>query len=156
MENTSKKLISIIFIIIVFILLLLFKMKYGTYGRGDFNNLFDQSKEEILENYGEPIEDKMLNTKSERLAYEKIDFIISSSSPQKPDSIRITDPDIHFGILQIGVGSTRREVMLAYGLKKSLKNEKNDAYSVQNGVYVTTFYFDNDDRVYKIACGVSI
>ena len=86
----------------------------------------------------------------------QIDFIVSSSSPQKPDSIRVTDPNIRFGILKIGVGSTRREVMLAYGIKKKLKNDKGNAYSVQNGVYVTTFYFNDNDRVYKIACGISI
>ena len=28
------------------------KMKYGIYGKNDFNNLFNQSKEEILKNYG--------------------------------------------------------------------------------------------------------
>lgn len=54
------------------------------------------------------------------------------------------------------MGSTRREVMLAYGLKKTLKNDKGNAYSVQNGVYVTTFYFNDNDSVYKIACGISI
>ena len=157
-ETCCPKRMQIIFIgIAIFIVLLIFlKMKYGIYGKNDFNNLFNQSKEEILKNYGNPIEDKMLNTRSERLTYDKIDFIVSSSSPQKPDSIRVTDPNIRFGILKIGVGSTRREVMLAYGLKKTLKNDKGNAYSVQNGVYVTTFYFNDNDRVYKIACGISI
>ena len=161
MENAmsrrkGKKLIIFIGIAIFIFLLIFLKMKYGIYGKNDFNNLFNQSKEEILKNYGNPIEDKMLNTRSERLTYDKIDFIVSSSSPQKPDSIRVTDPNIRFGILKIGVGSTRREVMLAYGLKKTLKNDKGNAYSVQNGVYVTTFYFNDNDRVYKIACGISI
>lgn len=161
MENAmsrrkGKKLIIFIGIAIFIVLLIFLKMKYGIYGKNDFNNLFNQSKEEILKNYGNPIEDKMLNTRSERLTYDKIDFIVSSSSPQKPDSIRVTDPNIRFGILKIGVGSTRREVMLAYGLKKTLKNDKGNAYSVQNCVYVTTFYFNDNDRVYKIACGISI
>lgn len=40
--------------------------------------------------------------------------------------------------------------------KKTLKNDKGNAYSVQNGVYVTTFYFKDNDSVYKIACGISI
>ena len=154
--NEEPKLIIFIGIAIFIVLLIFLKMKYGIYGKNDFNNLFNQSKEEILKNYGNPIEDKMLNTRSERLTYDKIDFIVSSSSPQKPDSIRVTDPNIRFGILKIGVGSTRREVMLAYGLKKTLKNDKGNAYSVQNGVYVTTFYFNDNDRVYKIACGISI
>lgn len=161
MENAmsrrkGKKLIIFIGIAIFIVLLNFLKMKYGIYGKNDFNNLFNQSKEEILKNYGNPIEDKMLNTRSERLTYDKIDSIVSSSSPQKPDSIRVTDPNIRFGILKIGVGSTRREVMLAYGLKKTLKNDKGNAYSVQNCVYVTTFYFNDNDRVYKIACGISI
>ena len=94
-------------------------MKYGIYGKNDFNNLFNQSKEEILKNYGNPIEDKMLNTRSERLTYDKIDFIVSSSSPQKPDSIRVTDPNIRFGILKIGVGSTRRDIVAQLSRQKS-------------------------------------
>ena len=86
MENAmsrrkGKKLIIFIGIAIFIVLLIFLKMKYGIYGKNDFNNLFNQSKEEILKNYGNPIEDKMLNTRSERLTYDKIDFIVSSSSP---------------------------------------------------------------------------
>ncbi len=69
------------------------------------------------------------------------------------ESVRITDPGIRFGILQIGVGSSKKEVMLAYGLKKTLSNEEENEYAVQNGLYSTSFYFDENDRVYKIACG---
>ena len=47
-------------------------------------------------------------------------------------------------------------VLRKHWLKKTLKNDKGNAYSVQNGVYVTTFYFNDNDRVYKIACGISI
>lgn len=43
--------------------------------------------------------------------------------------------------------------MLAYGLKKTLSNEEENEYAVQNGLYSTSFYFDENDRVYKIACG---
>ena len=46
--------------------------------------------------------------------------------------------------------------MLAYGLKKPLKNDKKNQYSVQNGIYATTFYFDENDQVYKMTCGVGI
>ena len=72
------------------------------------------------------------------------------------ESVRITDPDIRFGILQIGVGSSKKEVMLAYGLKETLSNEEENEYAVQNGIYSTSFYFDENDRVYKIACGTGV
>lgn len=47
------------------------------------------------------------------------------------ESVRITDPGIRFGILQIGVGSSKKEVMLAYGLKETLSNEEENEYAVQ-------------------------
>ena len=72
------------------------------------------------------------------------------------ESVRITDPGIRFGILQIGVGSSKKEVMLAYGLKETLSNEEENEYAVQNGIYSTSFYFDENDRVYKIACGTGV
>ena len=46
--------------------------------------------------------------------------------------------------------------MLAYGLKKTLSNEEENEYAVQNGIYSTSFYFDENDRVYKIACGTGV
>ena len=52
-----------------------------------------------------------------------------------PYSARITDPNIRFGILKIGVGSPRWEVMLAYGLKAPLENDEKNQYNVQNGIY---------------------
>ena len=43
-----------------------------------------------------------------------------------------------------------------YGLKKTLSNEEENEYAVQNGLYSTSFYFDANDRVYKIACGTGV
>lgn len=86
---------------------------------------------------------------------QDIKFVISLPG-EKPESARITSPNIRFGILKIGVGSPKWEVMLAYGLKKPLKNDKKNQYSVQNGIYATTFYFDENDQVYKMTCGVGI
>ena len=58
--------------------------------------------------------------------------------------------------MKIGVGSPKWEVMLAYGLKETLSNEEENEYAVQNGIYSTSFYFDENDRVYKIACGTGV
>ena len=127
-KRRAKVVIGII--ILIFIVLVIFlKMKYGTYGLHDFNCFFRQSKQEILE-------------------YTFIGNYM--------ESVRITDPDIRFGILQIGVGSSKKEVMLAYGLKETLSNEEENEYAVQNGIYSTSFYFDENDRVYKIACGTGV
>ena len=89
------------------------------------------------------------------MTYEDIKFVISLPG-EKPESARIISPNIRFGILKIGVGSPKWEVMLAYGLKKPLKNDKKNQYSVQNGIYATTFYFDENNCVYKIACEVGV
>ena len=155
MKSISKKTIIVICIIIFVILLVFLKMKYGTYGYYDFQHFFDQSKENIIEIYGEPIEDEYINEYCEDMTYEDIKFVISLPG-EKPESARITSPNIRFGILKIGVGSPKWEVMLAYGLKTRLKNDEKDQYSVQNGIYATTFYFDENNCVYKITCGVGI
>ena len=53
-KRRAKVVIGII--ILIFIVLVIFlKMKYGTYGLHDFNYFFRQSKQEILEKDGEPV-----------------------------------------------------------------------------------------------------
>lgn len=71
------------------------KMKYGTYGYYDFQHFFDQSKENIIETYGEPIEDEYINEYCEDMTYEDIKFVISLPG-EKPESARITSPNIRF------------------------------------------------------------
>ena len=149
----SKKTIIVVCIIIFVILLVFLKMKYGTYGRYDFQRFFNQTKQEALEENGKPNSREPLAGNGEEIKFDGVDYTFG---PKYPDSARITDPNIRFGILKIGVGSPRWEVMLAYGLKKPLKNIRDNQYSVQNGIYATTFYFDENDRVYKIACGVGV
>lgn len=41
-------------------------------------------------------------------------------------------------------------------IEETIKNDKKNQYSVQNGIYATTFYFDENDQVYKMTCGVGI
>ena len=76
-------------------LILFIKMKYGTYGYYDFQHFFDQSKENIIETYGEPIEDEYINEYCEDMTYEDIKFVISLPG-EKPESARITSPNIRF------------------------------------------------------------
>ena len=150
----KRKMVVIGIIVLIFIVLVIFlKMKYGTYGLHDFNYFFRQSKQEILEKDGEPVNREKLYGNCEDIKFEDIEYTFIGNYPE---SVRITDPDIRFGILQIGVGSSKKEVMLAYGLKKTLSNEEENEYVVQNGIYSTSFYFDENDRVYKIACGTGV
>ena len=150
----KRKMVVIGIIVLIFIVLVIFlKMKYGTYGLHDFNYFFRQSKQEILEKDGEPVNREKLYGNCEDIKFEDIEYTFIGNYPE---SVRITDPDIRFGILQIGVGSSKKEVMLAYGLKKTLSNEEENEYAVQNGLYSTSFYFDANDRVYKIACGTGV
>ena len=109
--------------------------------------------EEILEKDGEPVSREKLYGNCEDIKFEDIEYTFIGNYME---SVRITDPDIRFGILQIGVGSSKKEVMLAYGLKETLSNEEENEYAVQNGIYSTSFYFDENDRVYKIACGTGV
>ena len=51
-----KNVIIVVGIIGLIALILFIKMKYGTYGYYDFQHFFDQSKENIIETYGEPID----------------------------------------------------------------------------------------------------
>ena len=113
-KRRAKVVIGII--ILIFIILVIFlKMKYGTYGLHDFNCFFRQSKQEILEKQGDPVSREKLYGNCEDIKFEDIEYTFIGNYPE---SVRITDPDIRFGILQIGVGSSKKEVMLEYGLKK--------------------------------------
>ena len=149
-RRKGKKLIVGIGIVVLIFLFLFIKMKYGTYGMHDFNSFFNQSKQEILEKKGEPISREALYGGWEDIVFDDIEYTFIS---EYPESARITDPDIRFGILRIGVGSSRREVMLAFGLKDRFIPESDDAYGFQNGIYRVGLYFDENDRVYKITCG---
>ena len=150
----KRKMVVIGIIVLIFIVLVIFlKMKYGTYGLHDFNYFFRQSKQEILEKDGEPVNREKLYGNCEDIKFEDIEYTFIGNYME---SVRITDPGIRFGILQIGVGSSKKEVMLAYVLKKTLSNEEENEYAVQNGLYSTSFYFDANDRVYKIACGTGV
>ena len=156
MMNIRKKGKRVAVVIISFIVIILFiflKMKYGTYGMRDFNDFFNQSKQEILEKNGEPINRDPFIEGCETITFDDIEYTFSS---EYPESARITDPNIRFGVLRIGIGSSRTEVMLAFGLKKQLINEVENEYSAQNGIYAITFYFDENDRVCKIACGTGV
>ena len=140
----------IVIFVICFILILLVKMKYGTYGMGDFNNFFNQKKQEILEENGEPVNREPLSNGCETITFDDVEYTFIS---ERPESARITDPDIRFGILRIGVGSSKTEVMLAFGLKKKLIDEPENSCGFENGIYRTTIFFDENDRVYKICFG---
>jgi len=131
----KRKMVVIGIIVLIFIVLVIFlKMKYGTYGLHDFNYFFRQSKQEILEKDGEPVNREKLYGNCEDIKFEDIEYTFIGNYME---SVRITDPGIRFGILQIGVGSSKKEVMLAYGLKKTLSNEEENEYAVQNGIYST-------------------
>ena len=143
----------IVVFVICFILILLVKMKYGTYGGRDFDKILNQTKQEILEENREPVNREPLSNGCETITFDDIEYTFILDYPE---SARITDPDIRFGILRIGVGSSKTEVMLAFGLKKKLINEFENEYAVQNGMYAISFFFDENDRVYKICCGTGV
>ena len=143
MENAMNRngrrvmIVVIIVVIIVFIVIILFlKMKYGTYGGYDFNRFFNQTKQEVLQKNGKPNSRDVLDETCEDINFDGIEYTFGAKYPY---SARITDPNIRFGILKIGVGSPRWEVMLAYGLKAPLENDEKNQYNVQNGIYATTF-----------------
>ena len=149
-RKKGKRVVAVIAVVIVIVLLIFLKMKYGTYGRSDFHKILYQTKTEILENRGEPISREVLYGDCEDIVFEDIEYTFIS---EYPESARITDPNIRFGVLRIGVGSSKREVMLAFGLKDKLLNEKEDVYGFQNGAYRVSFFFDENDKVYKISFG---
>ena len=64
-----------------------------------------------MEKNGEPIKREALYGDCEDIVFEDIEYTFIS---EYPESARITDPNIRFGILRIGIGSSRTEVMLAF------------------------------------------
>ena len=151
--NRNGRRVMIVVIIVFIVIILFLKMKYGTYGGYDFNRFFNQTKQEVLQKNGKPKSRDVLDETCEDINFDGIEYTFGAKYPY---SARITDPNIRFGILKIGVGSPRWEVMLAYGLKAPLENDEKNQYNVQNGIYATTFYFDENNCVYKIACEVGV
>ena len=71
----KRKMVVIGIIVLIFIVLVIFlKMKYGTYGLHDFNYFFRQSKQEILEKDGEPVNREKLYGNCEDIKFEDIEY----------------------------------------------------------------------------------
>ena len=80
------------------------------------NRFFNQTKQEVLQKNGKPNSRDVLDETCEDINFDGIEYTFGAKYPY---SARITDPNIRFGILKIGVGSPRWEVMLAYGFEFS-------------------------------------
>lgn len=115
----KRKMVVIGIIVLIFIVLVIFlKMKYGTYGLHDFNYFFRQSKQEILEKDGEPVNREKLYGNCEDIKFEDIEYTFIGNYME---SVRITDPGIRFGILQIGVGSSKKRSYAGIWIKENFK-----------------------------------
>ena len=77
----KRKMVVIGIIVLIFIVLVIFlKMKYGTYGLHDFNYFFRQSKQEILEKDGEPVNREKLYGNCEDIKFEDIENNLRGTS----------------------------------------------------------------------------
>lgn len=110
---------------------------------------------------GGPLEESWVEQNGwyyKKLVYEG--YVYETASILEPDYARdcdisivyITDPSYRIGIRKLGVGSTKREIKIAYfGIQKIVDiKEKNIIGFIDGGVWVR-FYFTEDDRVAQIS-----
>lgn len=62
----------------------------------------------------------------------------------------ITDPDIRFGILKIGVGSSKGIVEGMYRFKKKLVDLDENEFGINDGANTIVFEYDEQNRVKKM------
>lgn len=120
---------------------------------------------QIIEEYGEP--DKTIREKytehGDYLIYNEYDdgrlfvFSYNENSEAHPSlgRIEVTSPEYRFGRKKIGVGTDKSTLEKIYrrsyqGLQQDPLYER---YFVEDGNFVIDFYFDENDRVYKLTVG---
>ena len=104
-KQRRKQMVTTCIVIIIFILLLFLKMKEGTYGCGDFNKFFNQTKQEILEKNGEPIQREALNDDCECIAFDGVDYIFILDSFTRCNN-KSNGPSNSFILIQYSILTT--------------------------------------------------
>lgn len=147
-KTRGKEVFWISIIILAVIGVIILWMKYGTYAQY-WGEIGGRNYEQIVEKYGEPNEIKKNNNYDE-LYYDELVFHCVGSERNRVDFVIIEDEAIRFGILNIGVGSSKSTIKAIYFFKPQLQPVRGNSFAVTDWVNDVTFEFDEDDKVKKI------
>lgn len=150
MKNVFKS-VSFVFIAIALIIvcyLLLYPFVYeGQYFEKIGTNGAVWYKD-IVYFKGNPV--KQEKTNDEFLAYYDGLTLVFDKTGQKLIRSEITGKQYRFGLRSIGVGSTRKQVEIAYtNVKKIIDLDKDEFGAIDNRVWVD-FKFDSNEKVERI------
>ncbi|MBD5549655.1 MAG: hypothetical protein HDQ96_00525 [Lachnospiraceae bacterium] len=172
-NKNMKKTICFIIILIVFSGLIMMGIQlkyyvyYTTYCKDYYLVLANTESlryEKIIEANGEP--DKTTREKyteyGDYFIYHEYDdgrlfvFTDNENGNGHPSLcvIELTSPQYRFGRKEIGIGTDKSTIEKVY--RKSYQGLQQDAYGkyfVEDGNFVIDFYFDENDKVYKITVG---
>ncbi len=118
-------------------------------GRYDTNywKSVGESYDIVLQKFGTPIKVET-DTTCFKAYYENINIICYTNGSTY--LAEITDPDIRFGILKIGVGSSKGIVEGMYRFKKKLVDLDENEFGINDGANTIVFEYDEQNRVKKM------
>jgi|GEM_PF-5156018 len=112
------------------------------------------SFDDILDTFGEPLEIHFSDAgNSAKVIYDNIVFFHSVLPDSRIGVVRAIDvfaPEIRLGRHQIGVGSTRTEVLRAFRRFSPYETIHN-SISVRDGITWFAFYLDDDNVIIRIS-----
>ena len=138
--------ISIIILAVIGVIILW--MKYWTYAQY-WEEIGGRNYEQIVEKYGGPNEIKEKGNYDE-IYYDEMVFHRGGPRCNRVDFVIIEDETIRFGILNIGVGSSKSTIEAVYFFKPKLQPVGENSFAVTDWTNDITFEFDEDDKVKKI------
>ncbi len=132
--------------LVVVVGLFLFWWIWGNYDMNYWKNIGD-SYNAVLQKFGEPIKVE-IDTTCFKAYFENMNVVCYDNGSTY--LAEITDPDIRFGILKIGVGTPKRVVEGIYHFKRKFIDLDENEFGVNDGVVSITFEYDENDCVKKM------
>lgn len=158
MRNNKEKLIKrmkkqmfSIGILLLFICGILLWMKFGEYT--NYWKKIGRNYNQVVKKWGNPkdIEQEELYDK---VYYEGIELTCDGKNHEWVHLAVIENPNVRFGFLKIGVGSSETMVETVYCLKKKLDTGDNDSFGVIDGITYLTFEYDSNRKVKRMYLGL--
>lgn len=138
-------------VFLVFIFIILLWMKFGEYT--NYWKKIGRNYNQVVEKWGNPkdIEQEELYDK---VYYEGIELTCEGKNHEWVHLAVIENPDVRFGFLKIGVGSSETTVETIYRLKDKLDTKDDNSFGVIDGITYLTFEYDSNRRVKRMYLGL--
>lgn len=121
-------------------------LKWGEYDLDYWEDISDKY-EEVTERFGEPNQ-LIYEEKYYCAYYDEIEIVCYNNGTTY--LAIITDEDIRFGFLNIGIGSHKTLIEGIYCLKEKMIDLNENEIGIKDGIDTIIFEYDENDKVKKI------